>query len=68
MAFGINLEPEFQIPEQCVKIVEAEGLNLLHRVLLQDDGAADCSEVVARLLANMALDKNLHNLIIDGGK
>lgn len=55
------------VADQCMKIVDLGGLQILQRVYLDFHKSVVIRRLIAWILANMSLNVNLHKAIIDGG-
>ncbi|XP_045190442.2 protein SERAC1-like isoform X2 [Mercenaria mercenaria] len=53
--------------DQCMKIVELGGLQIMQRVYLDFHKSVVIRRLIAWILANMSLNINLHKAIIEGG-
>ncbi|XP_060589451.1 protein SERAC1-like [Ruditapes philippinarum] len=55
------------VPNQCVKLVELGGLQILQRVYLTFHKNVAIRRYIARILANISLNDNLHRSVTEGG-
>ncbi|XP_052226009.1 protein SERAC1-like isoform X3 [Dreissena polymorpha] len=67
LLFMETLAIHSQITDQLEKIVENGALQLFQRILMEYEKIREFRPLIARILANLALNVKLHKLIIEGG-